>query len=56
MQKSKINKIISIDILRHSYATHLLGQSNGIRYIQEHLVHNNIMTTFLSTKVSNKNI
>ena len=56
MQKSKINKTVGIQSLRHSFATHLLEQGTNIRFIQELLGHNDIKTTLIYTQVNDKSL
>lgn len=56
LQKSKINKPVTLHWLRHSYATHLLENGTDLRYIQEILGHSRSTTTEIYTHVSNKNI
>lgn len=59
MQKARINKVIGIHGLRHSFATHLLDNGTDIKFIQELLGHNDIKTTLRYihvTKQSLKNI
>ncbi|MEO7175019.1 MAG: tyrosine-type recombinase/integrase, partial [Saprospiraceae bacterium] len=54
MKKAKITKQIGIHGLRHSYATHLLEFGTDISLIQKLLGHNDIRTTLLYTKVSDR--
>jgi integrase/recombinase XerD len=44
-QKAGISKMVGINSLRHSFATHLLDKGTDIRYIKELLGHFNIKTT-----------
>ena len=56
VEKSKINKPVTLHWLRHSYATHLLENGTDLRYIQEILGHSRSRTTEIYTHVSNKSI
>ena len=56
MQKAKINKSVGIHGLRHSYATHLLESGTDMYFIQKLLGHNNIKTTEIYAKVSNRQL
>jgi site-specific recombinase XerD len=56
MKKAKINKSVGIHGLRHSYATHLLECGTDMTFIQKLLGHNDIKTTAIYAKVSNRQL
>ena len=56
MQKAKINKVVGIHGLRHSYATHLMECGTDMYYIQKLLGHKDIKTTEIYPKVSNRQL
>jgi site-specific recombinase XerD len=53
---ASIGKAVTPHTLRHSYATHLMENGTGIRYIQELLGHSKPETTMIYTDVSSHNI
>ena len=50
--KSGINKIVTLHMLRHSFATHLLEAGTSTRYIQELLGHESPVTTEIYAQVT----
>jgi site-specific recombinase XerD len=56
MRKAKINKLVGIHGLRHSYATHLLECGTDMVFIQKLLGHRDIKTTEIYAKVSNRQL
>ena len=51
--KTGINKNISPNILRYSFATHLLEAGTNIRSVQQLLGHNHLNTTKIYTQITN---
>ena len=56
MKKAKINKVVGVHGLRHSFATHLLEAGTDITFIQQLLGHNDLKTTQIYIHVSKKSI
>lgn len=56
MRKGGINKAVGIHGLRHSYATHLLESGTDMYLIQQLLGHEEIKTTEIYAKVSNRQL
>ena len=51
-KKANIKKDVSVHVLRHSFATHLLENGYAIKYIQDLLGHKNLKTTEVYMHVS----
>ena len=56
MKKAKINKVVGIHGLRHSFATHLMEAGTDTKFIQELLGHNDIKTTMRYVHVTSRSL
>ena len=54
--KAGIKKRVTVQTLRHSFATHLLERGTDIRYIQELLGHQSSRTTEIYTHMTQKGL
>ena len=56
MKRAKINKVVGVHGLRHSYATHLLESGTDMYFIQKLLGHSDLKTTEIYAKVSKRQL
>lgn len=56
MTMARINKVATLNTLRHSFSTHLLENGVGISHIQKLLGHQNIKTTLIYTYIANDSL
>jgi len=56
MKRAGINKEVGIHGLRHSFATHLMEAGTDIGHIQKLLGHEDIRTTLIYAKVTDRDV
>ncbi len=56
VQRAGISKQVSVQTLRHSFATHLLEKGYDIKTIKELLGHKNLQTTMIYTRLASKDV
>lgn len=56
VERAGIEKAMSLHGLRHSIATHLLGNGMGVEYVRDFLGHKHLDTTQIYTRVSKKQL